>query len=67
MGLSCNIFAAQSHPEFPRFLWEYNEWVAWFSKGILRILMWRGYAMRDKLLGCAKAWHRYAAEQTRRS
>lgn len=63
----CSPTMLQVNPEFPRLFWEYNEWVAWFSKGIPRILMWRGYAVRDKLLDCVKAWHRHAAEQTRRS
>ncbi|KAB2572150.1 ZEB2-regulated ABC transporter 1 [Lasiodiplodia theobromae] len=63
----CSPAMLQVNPEFPRLFWEYNEWVAWFSKGIPRFLMRRGYAVRDQLLECVKRWHQHAAEQTRRS
>lgn len=63
----CSPAMLQVNPEFPRLFWEYNEWVAWFSKGIPRFLMRRGYAVRDQLLDCVKRWHQHAAEQTRRS
>ncbi|KAF2146740.1 uncharacterized protein K452DRAFT_348442 [Aplosporella prunicola CBS 121167] len=63
----CSPAMLNLNPEFPQLFWEYNDWIVWFTKGVPRIFMPKGYAVRDKLLKCIKKWHCYAAEQTEHS